>query len=123
MRDARRLALIAALTVVGVAAAGCGGDDPSGDPGGDASSIAPATAAIGIVDFAFEPSTLTVAPGSTDITITNNDTADHTFTLDDGSVDEVVGQGSTGTLTVSVTASTGFHCSIHPQMTGTLNVA
>ena len=74
-----------------------------------------------IAGFAFDPSTVTVS-GPTDITITNDDSATHTFTLDDGSVDETIEPGATVTVTVDVAATTGFHCNIHPQMTGTIEV-
>jgi plastocyanin len=57
------------------------------------------------------------------VTVTNEDSATHTFTLDDGSVDETVEQGATVTVTVDVSASTGFHCNIHPQMTGQIEVS
>ena len=76
-----------------------------------------------IADLAFEPSTLTVASGSTTITVTNSDTVTHTFTLDDGSVDETIDPGQSVEVTVNITATTGFHCSIHTTMTGTLQVA
>jgi plastocyanin len=121
MRTVRRFTLIAVAVLAVSSAVACSSSDGSGS-GDSPSDIVPTTAAIGIADFAFEPSTLSVASGTTDITITNSDTADHTFTLDDGSVDQAVAAGETATVSVSITASTGFHCEIHPQMTGTLNV-
>ena len=81
------------------------------------------TASISIKNFAFNPNTLTVSSGSTDITITNNDTVTHTFTLDDGSVNESIPAGTTKTVTVDITQTTAWHCSIHKTMTGTLTVA
>jgi len=71
--------------------------------------------------FAFNPSTITVS-GPTEVTITNNDSATHTFTLDDGSIDEEIGSGESTTVTIDVSASTGFVCRFHPQMTGTVEV-
>ena len=61
--------------------------------------------------------------GPTEVTITNNDSTTHTFTLDDGSVDQTMDPGATETVTVDVSASTGFHCNIHPQMTGQIEVS
>ena len=77
---------------------------------------------ITIAGFAFDPDTITVS-GPTEVTVTNEDSATHTFTLDDGSVDETIEPGATETVTVDVSASTGFHCNIHPQMTGQIEVA
>ena len=77
---------------------------------------------ITIAGFAFDPDTITVS-GPTEVTITNNDSTTHTFTLDDGSVDQTMDPGATETVTVDVSASTGFHCNIHPQMTGQIEVS
>jgi plastocyanin len=102
--------------------AACGGSDTgSTAPTGD--GVVPTTAAIGIADLAFEPSTLTVASGTTTITVTNSDTVTHTLTLDDDSVDETIEPGQSVDVSVDLTASTGFRCTIHPSMTGTLQVA
>jgi plastocyanin len=106
----------------GLVAAACSGGG-EGSTGPTAGGAVPGTAAIGIADLAFEPSTLTIASGTTTITITNSDTVTHTFTLDDGSVDETIDPGGSVDVSVDLTASTGFHCSIHPSMTGTLQVA
>lgn len=99
---------------------GEGGDATETDAGGD---IAPGSTTISIADLTFEPTTLSVSSGQTEISITNADSVDHTFTLDDGSVDEAVAAGQTATVAVDLTESTGFHCEIHPSMTGTIEVA
>ena len=77
---------------------------------------------ITIEDSAFDPNTITVS-GPTEVTITNNDSVAHTFTLDDGSATELIAGGATVTVTVDVSSSTGFHCNIHPEMTGIIEVA
>jgi len=115
--------LIAVVASAGLLTAACsGGNDGSTAPtsGG---AVVPGTAKIGIADLAFEPSTLTVASGETTITVTNSDTVTHTFTLDDGGVDETIDPGQSVDVTVDITATAGFHCSIHTSMTGTLQVA
>lgn len=123
----RSIALVAAVLALTLVAAGCSSDssDEPSSAATDAESgdLTPGSAAINIVDLTFEPTTLTVAAGSTDIAITNADTVDHTFTLDDDSVDQAVAAGENVTVTVDLSASVGFHCSIHPAMTGTLQVA
>ena len=55
--------------------------------------------------------------------ITNEDFRLHTFTLDDGSVDESVAPGASVTVNVDVSETTGFVCRVHPEMTGTIEVA
>jgi plastocyanin len=79
------------------------------------------TSVITISGFAFDPSTLEVQPGDT-ITIVNGDTADHTFTADDGSFDEEVAAGDATEVTLKGSSGDklAFHCEIHQSMTGTL---
>lgn len=120
--------LIASLAIILLVTGACSSDgDGTNDPatqstetGGD---IVPGSAQVAIASSTFEPTTLAVASGSTDITITNADAIDHTFTLDDMSVDETVPAGGSTTVTVDLSETIGFHCEIHPSMTGTLQVA
>jgi plastocyanin len=93
----------------------------TGETGGGATGGGGA-ATLTISDFAFDPSTLSVSAGDT-LTITNQDAAAHTFTTDDGAIDQEVGAGETVDVTLEGVASGGFHCEIHPNMTGTLEVA
>ena len=130
MRKSRiRLAGLAALLLsLTLVAGACSSDDDGGGTGESSPAdtgvdVVPGSAAIGIANTAFEPTTLTVASGSIEITITNADAVDHTFTLDDMSVNETIAAGSSATVTVDLTESSGFHCEIHPSMTGTLEVA
>jgi plastocyanin len=114
---------LGAVLAVGLVLAACGGDDDGdGDVGPTGATGGGGGATITISGFAFSPSTLQVS-GETPITVTNEDGAAHTFTLDDGSVDARVDGGATVQVTVNVSETTGFHCTIHPQMTGTLEVA
>jgi plastocyanin len=43
--------------------------------------------------------------------------------MNDGSVSVPIPAGTTKTVTVNITQTTGWHCSIHKSMTGTLTVA
>ena len=133
MTKAKWVRLVAGLFVLSLVVAACSSDDNGGGTTattGGATGSTGSTAATGggggttitIAGFAFDPSTITVS-GPTEVTITNNDSTTHTFTLDDGSVDETVDPGATETVTVDVSASTGFHCNIHPQMTGQIEVS
>jgi plastocyanin len=125
MVKARWLRLLAGLFALSLVLAACGGDDDDGGGGETAATGATETGggtSITIADFAFDPNTISVS-GPTEVTITNDDSAAHTFTLDDGSVDQEIAAGESATVTVDVTESTGFICRFHPQMTGTVEVA
>jgi plastocyanin len=130
MTKARWVRLVAGLFVLSLVVAACSSDDGGGTTGsGGATGTTAETGSSGgggttitIAGFAFDPDTITVS-GPTEVTITNNDSTTHTFTLDDGSVDETIDPGATETVTVDVSASTGFHCKIHPKMTGQIEVS
>jgi plastocyanin len=75
-----------------------------------------------MIDNAFEPSDPLVETGST-LTLTNDGEAAHTFTLEDGSIDEQVAPGAEASASISLDpGSYGFTCAFHPEMTGTLTV-
>jgi plastocyanin len=121
-------AAIMTIALVGVlVVAGCSSSSDSEPSGGSdtGGGVAPDTATLSIADLTFEPATLPIAAGSTDITIANADSTNHTFTLDDGSVSEPVDAGQTVTVTVEGEsgASLPYHCEIHSSMSGTLQVA
>lgn len=131
MTKARWVRLVAGLFVLSLVVAACSSDDDGGgttDTTGGATGTTAETGSGGggttitIAGFAFDPDTITVS-GPTEVTVTNDDSTTHTFTLDDGSVDETVEPGATETVTVDISASTGFHCNIHPQMTGQIEVS
>jgi plastocyanin len=122
---------VAGLFVLSLVVAACSSDDDGGgttDTTGGATGTTAETGSSGgattitIAGFAFDPDTITVSR-PTEVTVTNDDSTTHTFTLDDGSVDETIEPGATATVTVDVSASTGFHCKIHPQMTGQIKVS
>ncbi len=129
-----------AITVAGVALtlAACGGGSDSAAttdapapaatdaaPAGTDASPAPAAAtgdaAITIASFSF--SGITEVPAGTTVTITNNDSAPHTLTADDGSFDTGgIGPGESVTLTFDTAGTFTFHCEIHSSMKGSITV-
>ena len=123
----RWIAVGALLAVMMLAASACSSDSSTTDTGGTTAPSATGGGGGGsaetmtIKDFAFDPSTLTVS-GSTTIEITNEDDAEHSFTLDDDSVSQDVEPGATETVTIDPAASIGFHCEFHPEMTGSITV-
>lgn len=131
-----RAAMLApALALILAGAAGCGGGNPS--PAASAPPAATATAdksavngpaagaaaSITIKDFGYgDP--ITAAPGAT-VAVTNQDSARHTVTADEGSAFnvDVQGIGGTGTFTAPARPGTyAYHCDFHPGMHGTLVV-
>ena len=112
----RTMVVVAATVALGA----CSGSDTSSPPtdsgtgdGGPADGVVTVT----IAGFAFEPATVTLTEGDS-LTIRNEDTASHTFTMDDGSIDESLASGDQVEVTPS--AAGAFHCELHPSMTGTL---
>ena len=121
MAKAKWLRALTGVFALSLVLAACGGDDDGGEETGGGETGGGGTS-ITIANFAFDPSTITVS-GPTEITITNEDDAAHTFTLEDGSVDEEIAGGESATVTVDVSESTGFICRFHSQMTGTVEVS
>jgi plastocyanin len=131
MRSTTWVRLLAVLFSLSLILAACGGDDDEGNGGATGATNGGATGEtaggggeneIVIQGFTFQPSTISVS-GPTDVTVTNEDSTPHTFTIDDESVDLELAGGENGTATIDVSDSTGFFCRIHPNMTGTVEVA
>ena len=119
----RWMRLLGALFALTLLAAACGGDStPPAGNGGSPSASSSGGADITIVDFAFSPTELSVTEGQT-ISITNTGAVSHTFTTDDGAIDQTISAGETVDVTLTGVTSGGFHCRFHSQMTGTLTVA
>ncbi len=103
-----------------------------GSTGASGGTSAPATAATGgkgkmvtvdISMFAFKPSTLTVAKGTT-VAFTNMDTTEHTATEDIGPTFDTgaIQHGQTKMVTFTKPGKYGYKCNFHPFMTGTVIV-
>ena len=131
MRGMRWSLVVAGVLAITLVLAACGGDDEGNDGGTTGATAATgATSETGaggakeilIQGFRFSPSTLEIS-GPTEVTITNSDMAPHTFTLDDESIDEDIEGGATVTVTLDLSESIGYFCRLHPDMTGTIEVA
>jgi plastocyanin len=130
-RNSRRLWIaIVGLIMVALLAA-CGNDN--GDDNGNATEPATdmggaMTVEVSMVDNAFEPSEITVSPGTT-VIWTNNGAVAHTATagerdnptgmFDSGNVDP----GGTFEYTFTDEGTFPYFCSIHPGMDGTVIVS
>jgi len=120
---------LAVASVAVLATGACGGDD-SGDTKAEGASKSAASGAaspkpaVDIVNFVFEPKSLTVKPG-TAVTWTNQDTALHS--VKDTSVlatpvSPDLGKGETFTITYGQPGSYSYICGIHQYMTGSVQV-
>jgi plastocyanin len=115
------------------------GDTPApNDPDGEATSDGAddeedATPAFGsdvaeeesvsIAGFAFGPDTLEISVGTT-VTWTNEDSAPHTATADDGTFDSGrLDTGDTYSYTFDTPGTYTYTCSFHPNMTATIIVS
>jgi len=80
---------------------------------------------ITIEQFAFNPATLTVKPG-TSVTWTNRDGAEHTIVTDSGSLvqfkSERLANGASFSFSFVQPGTYTYYCSIHPSMKGTILV-
>jgi len=93
------------------------------ETGTDAAEVSEVKVAIN--NFAFQPATLTVKPG-TKVTWTNNDEVSHTVTVDDesqnGPKSELFGKGESYSFTFNTVGEFPYHCLPHPHMKGTVKV-
>ncbi|MDF3043480.1 MAG: hypothetical protein K0Q71_6186 [Thermomicrobiales bacterium] len=77
---------------------------------------------VQVVDFAFEPGTLTVPAGAT-VTWTNAGRRPHTVTADDGSFDSGrLDPGEQFSQTFDQPGTFAYHCGFHPEMQGEIVV-
>ncbi len=116
------VALILALfvvLVVAVFAAGCGG----GTSGTTTTAAGGASGGqVVMKSFAFDPASVTVKVGDS-VTWTNNDSATHTVTADNGEFKSSdIAPGATFTQKFDKAGTYPYHCSIHPSMKGTVVV-
>lgn len=127
----RHLALVlaSAATVAVSALAVSRGYATDDAPPPSASNVAPPIAstgepvAINIVDFAFDPESIMVAPG-TSVIWTNSDSASHSVRSDDAKfTEQTMKTGATATATFAAPGTYNYICGLHPFMTATIVVA
>jgi plastocyanin len=133
-RPLRVLAITSALLIGLVACSSGASTTPSATAAGAGSptSAASGTGAGGpmamLMDFAFEPTTLTVPVGAT-VTFVNMDPTEHTVTngkdgkaVDNPAFDEKVKSGESVTVTFDKAGTFDVTCTIHPTMNMTVTV-
>jgi plastocyanin len=114
---------------------GCGSSSPGSSPvsatpvtsgtppaASGSSGVAIVMNAATLAARAFNPNPITVAVG-TSVTWTNTDTIAHTSTGDAGGWNSgVINPGTTFNVNFSTPGTYTYHCSIHPDMVGTVVV-
>ncbi len=132
-RSARVAPAIAAILLLLVASGGSSDASDAGasdNGGGGASADAGSGSAdqVELAGFAFSPSELTVAAGTT-VTFVNNDTSPHTVTegsdgeaADGARFDEDVAAGEEVTVTFDEAGTYEITCTLHPEMNMTVTV-
>ena len=120
-----QLRLAAGVFATALVFAACGGGDEEPAASGDGACGGEGGTALSLesADFKFAPDQLS-APAGEQVTVefTNQDDAPHTFTVQDLDCDTgSVESGQSATLSFTMPEEeTGFICTIHPDMTGTL---
>ena len=77
---------------------------------------------VAISGFAFVPASLTITVG-TSVTWTNNDSAPHTVTGNDGSWgSNELAKGDSFTFKFTKAGTFAYHCGVHASMVGTIIV-
>jgi plastocyanin len=109
-------------------AAGCGSSSstpttPStGASSGNGTPITIVKGAETLTTTAFSPNPLTIASGTT-VTWTNSDNTQHTATSDTGAFNSnVINPGAGFSFTFQNKGTFTYHCSIHPNMVGSVVV-
>ena len=118
-------ALVFSLALFGAACSSNdsgGGGSSGGGEGGSGGGGGGGGTTIVAQNIAFQPDQISVPAGTVSLTVTNKDSVQHTFTLDDDSSSTDLDPGSTQTIELDVTETVGWHCKIHPSMTGTIEV-
>ncbi|WP_344021205.1 plastocyanin/azurin family copper-binding protein [Streptomyces luteireticuli] len=124
------MAVTAAVVPLGCSGGGGGGHAPASSaaaPTATSPTAAPSTpkaaTKVTIVNFAYDPSPLTVGKGTT-VTWTNNDEAPHTVTSDGSGPlhSPTFGRGGTYSYTFDSVGTFTYYCTVHPNMHGTVVV-
>jgi plastocyanin len=117
-----RLLVVCLMLAFGATAAGCGGDEKdSGGGGGGPGEVS-------MKGLAFEPADITVKTGDT-VTWTNDEAVGHDVTKEGGPGPEfssgdpgAMQEGDTFEQTFDMPGMIEYVCTVHSNMTGTVNV-
>jgi len=120
-----RLLVVCLMLAFGATAAGCGGDEKDSGGGGGGGGGA---SEVSMKGLAFEPADITVKTGDT-VTWTNDEAVGHDVTKEGGPGPEFssgdpggMQEGDTFEQTFDMPGMIEYVCTVHSNMTGTVNV-
>ena len=120
-----RLLVVCLMLAFGATAAGCGGDEKDSGGGGGGGGGA---SEVSMKGLAFEPADVTVKAGDT-VTWTNDEAVGHDVTKEGGPGPEFssgdpggMQEGDTFEQTFDMPGMIEYVCTVHSNMTGTVNV-
>lgn len=117
-----RALLVPALFALALALTACGGGDDTDETTAIGGGNGSAATGVEIVEFTYDPDPIEVEVGDS-VTWTNEDSAPHTATADDGSFDTgTLDKGKPGTVSFEEAGTFPYFCEIHPTMHGTVEV-
>jgi plastocyanin len=121
-RPMRRLLL--PLALLAAFAAACGGDDDGGgEQGASSEPCASGSVEIKMADIKFDPENATARVGQ-QVCWVNEDSIDHNAVAESGASfkSELFGKGKTFTTSVEEPGTVEYVCTVHPGMTGTIEI-
>ena len=120
MRTIKIISVICFAVGTAVFTASCGSSTAQDNSTGNISTV---ENTITIQSMQFQPATITVVPG-TEITWVNMDTTSHSVVSDNGTSFNSGSINPKGTYVyvANQNGSITYHCPIHPQMKGTIQV-
>jgi len=109
--------LAAAVAILALLMIGIRGTEVAAGAGATASKVG----AVKIVNFAFQPATLTIAKGDR-VTFSNASKATHTATREGAFDTGLIKPGKSATVRFKQKGTFPYHCLIHPSMHGKIVV-
>ena len=123
----REFVMVGAVVAVGLGMWGCGGGYSNGNSGNPNSPTPPSAPGVVMVNVlaingaqSFSPNPATLPAGQM-IVWHNVDVVTHRVVLNDGSVDTGNLAPGASSQPMAIPAASGYHCSIHPVMVGSIN--
>lgn len=116
-----RLAFILAAVTLASSCGGSSNSTPTSPTPANGTPVSIVSGAEFLTTTAYSPNPLNVSAGTT-VTWTNNDSTTHTATSDGGAFNGTLAPRAQFSFTFQNKGTFTYHCSLHPNMIGTVNV-